>query len=131
MYPNETHNAGQPISNFNFLFFQVFAAACKSLQAELAARPPGDHLVWDKDDKSAMDFVTACSNVRAHIFNIPLKSRFEIKCKYTGHGYTVIKNAPLTAQSCFAIYLLTCARTPIKYNSGIVKLQVKQTPHLA
>ncbi|KAI8426546.1 hypothetical protein MSG28_005343 [Choristoneura fumiferana] len=58
---------------------QVFAAACKSLQAELAARPPGDHLVWDKDDKSAMDFVTACSNVRAHIFNIPLKSRFEIK----------------------------------------------------
>ncbi|XP_063363294.1 SUMO-activating enzyme subunit 2 [Cydia amplana] len=58
---------------------QVFATSCKALQAELTARPPGDHLVWDKDDKSAMDFVTACANVRAHIFNIPTKSRFEIK----------------------------------------------------
>lgn len=58
---------------------QVFAASCTALRAELAARPAGDHLVWDKDDKSAMDFVTACANVRAHIFNIPTKSRFEIK----------------------------------------------------
>lgn len=58
---------------------QVFAASCGALRAELAARPAGDHLVWDKDDKSAMDFVTACANVRAHIFNIPTKSRFEIK----------------------------------------------------
>ncbi len=28
----------------------------------------------------AMDFVTAAANVRAHIFHIPLKPRFEIKC---------------------------------------------------
>ncbi|VVC93684.1 SUMO-activating enzyme subunit 2 [Leptidea sinapis] len=58
---------------------QVFATCCKSLQADLKGRPEGDHLVWDKDEKSAMDFVTACANIRAHIFNIQLKSRFEIK----------------------------------------------------
>ncbi|KAJ2944131.1 hypothetical protein O0L34_g18100 [Tuta absoluta] len=58
---------------------QVFAASCKSLQSDLQSRPEGDHLVWDKDDKSAMDFVTACANIRAHIFNIQTKSRFEIK----------------------------------------------------
>ncbi|KAL4706205.1 hypothetical protein ACJJTC_018389 [Scirpophaga incertulas] len=58
---------------------QVFASSCKALQADLKGRPEGDHLVWDKDEKSAMDFVTACANIRAHIFNIPTKSRFEIK----------------------------------------------------
>ncbi|XP_034831088.1 SUMO-activating enzyme subunit 2 [Maniola hyperantus] len=58
---------------------QVFAESCKVLQADLKSRPDGDHLVWDKDEKSAMDFVTACANIRAHIFNIPLNSRFEIK----------------------------------------------------
>ncbi|CAK1550629.1 unnamed protein product [Leptosia nina] len=58
---------------------QVFAASCKALEADLKGRPSGDHLVWDKDEKSSMDFVTACANIRAHIFNIPLKSRFEIK----------------------------------------------------
>ncbi|KAK4877132.1 hypothetical protein RN001_009638 [Aquatica leii] len=36
-------------------------------------------LIWDKDDKLALDFVTACANVRAHIFSIPQKSRFDIK----------------------------------------------------
>lgn len=63
-------------------FLQVFAASCSALQKDLKGRPEGDHLVWDKDEKSAMDFVTACANIRAHIFNIPLKSRFEIKCEY-------------------------------------------------
>ncbi|KPJ02113.1 SUMO-activating enzyme subunit 2 [Papilio xuthus] len=58
---------------------EVFAASCQALQTELKGRPEGDHLVWDKDDKSAMDFVTACANIRAYIFSIPLKSRFEVK----------------------------------------------------
>jgi hypothetical protein len=42
----------------------------------------GDHLVWDKDDKSAMDFVASCANIRAYIFGIPQETRFNIKCKY-------------------------------------------------
>ena len=37
------------------------------------------YLSWDKDDKEAMDFVTATANIRAHIFSIEQKSRFEVK----------------------------------------------------
>lgn len=36
-------------------------------------------LVWDKDDEASMDFVTACSNLRSHVFSIPRKSRFDVK----------------------------------------------------
>ena len=36
-------------------------------------------LVWDKDDLPALNFVTACANIRMHIFNIACKSRFEVK----------------------------------------------------
>ncbi|GBP84860.1 SUMO-activating enzyme subunit 2 [Eumeta japonica] len=58
---------------------KVLTTSCKALAEDLKSRADGDHLVWDKDEKNAMDFVTACANIRAHIFNIPLKSRFEIK----------------------------------------------------
>ena len=37
------------------------------------------YLSWDKDDTHAMDFVTATANIRANIFSIEQKSRFEIK----------------------------------------------------
>ena len=33
-----------------------------------------------KDDKVSMDFVAAAANLRAHVFNISRKSRFDIKC---------------------------------------------------
>lgn len=59
----------------------VFATSLSELQKEFSKLAIDDHLVWDKDDKAAMDFVAACANVRAKIFNIPMKSRFEIKCK--------------------------------------------------
>ncbi|KAK4291902.1 hypothetical protein Pmani_035293 [Petrolisthes manimaculis] len=36
-------------------------------------------LTWDKDDSDGMDFVTSCANIRAHIFNIPQKTRFDVK----------------------------------------------------
>lgn len=57
----------------------VFKEAVEALSSGLAKLSEGDHLVWDKDDKHAMDFVAACANVRAQIFNIPRKSSFEIK----------------------------------------------------
>lgn len=60
-------------------FVQVFAESVAALKTELANKT---FLVWDKDDKSAMDFVTACANVRAYIFSIQQKSRFQIKCKF-------------------------------------------------
>jgi len=38
-------------------------------------------LVWDKDDIESLNFVTACANIRMHIFNIKQESRFEVKSK--------------------------------------------------
>lgn len=59
----------------------VFAESISTLKSELSKKEQGDYLVWDKDDKAAMDFVTACSNIRSHIFGIPTKSLFDAKCK--------------------------------------------------
>ena len=58
---------------------QVLDSSVKLLKDALAKRPEGDHLVWDKDDDPALDFVVACANIRATIFNIPNKSRFDVK----------------------------------------------------
>lgn len=61
----------------------IFAESMKTLSQTLKSsqeKSPGNHLVWDKDDQHAMDFVAACANIRAHIFGIPQKSRFDIKC---------------------------------------------------
>ena len=58
---------------------KVFGESVIALRDQLKERKEGDDLVWDKDDKAAMDFVTACANVRAIIFSIAQKSRFEIK----------------------------------------------------
>ncbi|CAH2010113.1 unnamed protein product [Acanthoscelides obtectus] len=55
---------------------KVFSETVSVLKKELQGK---NFLVWDKDDKSGMDFVTACANIRASIFSIPNKSRFEIK----------------------------------------------------
>ncbi|XP_072763055.1 SUMO-activating enzyme subunit 2 [Anoplolepis gracilipes] len=60
----------------------IFADALKNLSQALKAsqeKSLDNHLVWDKDDQHAMDFVAACANIRAHIFGIPQKSRFDIK----------------------------------------------------
>ncbi|XP_054015001.1 SUMO-activating enzyme subunit 2 [Hylaeus anthracinus] len=60
----------------------IFANSVKSLSKTLKASQkmsPNNHLVWDKDDQSAMDFVAACANIRAYIFGIPQKTRFDIK----------------------------------------------------
>ncbi|XP_034946842.1 SUMO-activating enzyme subunit 2 [Chelonus insularis] len=60
----------------------IFANALNNLKnklEKLREKSSNDHLVWDKDDQDAMDFVAACSNIRAHIFGIPQKSRFDIK----------------------------------------------------
>lgn len=57
----------------------VFADCVQKLKTELAKMPDNEKLVWDKDDQPAMDFVAACANIRAYIFEIGQKSRFEIK----------------------------------------------------
>lgn len=57
---------------------QKFASSIDILKEALSKK---EFLMWDKDDKPALDFVTACANIRAHIFSIPQKSRFDVKCK--------------------------------------------------
>ncbi|KAH8270002.1 hypothetical protein KR018_002130 [Drosophila ironensis] len=58
---------------------QVFSSSLKELTESFLKLEGDDTLVWDKDDRPAMDFVAACANVRSHIFNIERKSRFEVK----------------------------------------------------
>ncbi|KAJ8303465.1 hypothetical protein KUTeg_019861 [Tegillarca granosa] len=57
----------------------VFSNCLPKLKAELSQQGEGGMLVWDKDDESAMDFVTAVANIRAYIFGIQKKTRFDIK----------------------------------------------------
>uniref|UniRef100_A0A1B0G3Y6 SUMO-activating enzyme subunit n=1 Tax=Glossina morsitans morsitans TaxID=37546 RepID=A0A1B0G3Y6_GLOMM len=57
----------------------VFEDCLKNLRTNVENLVEGDFLVWDKDDQPAMDFVAACANVRAYIFEIARKSRFEVK----------------------------------------------------
>ncbi|KAK0567314.1 E1 ubiquitin-activating protein uba2 [Tilletia horrida] len=46
----------------------------------LRASRSSESLSWDKDDPPALDFVTAASNLRSHIYSIqPRKTRFEVK----------------------------------------------------
>ena len=54
----------------------VFRESVRSLSQEYKS---SGYLTWDKDDKPAMDFVTATANIRASIFSIEQKSRFDVK----------------------------------------------------
>lgn len=55
------------------------ASSIGNLKARLEATDFKDHLVWDKDDDAAMDFVAACAIIRCAVFGIPQKTRFDIK----------------------------------------------------
>ncbi|XP_015171043.1 PREDICTED: SUMO-activating enzyme subunit 2 [Polistes dominula] len=65
----------------------VFAQSISNLRKKLKAESMLDNhqsdkdypLIWDKDDQDAMDFVASCANIRAYIFGIPQKTRFEMK----------------------------------------------------
>jgi len=57
------------------LFCSSLLALGKRIQSDAAHEP----LRWDKDDDEALDFVTAASNLRATIFGIPQKTRFDVK----------------------------------------------------
>jgi len=45
-----------------------------------------------QDDEAAMNFVASAANLRAFIFSIPLKSKFDIKCKLMAEY--VVDNLP-------------------------------------
>lgn len=61
--------------------------SCVSASFELHIRvlsPQVGALSFDKDDVHALDFVTAASNLRSAIFDIPRQSRWDVK-EIAGH----------------------------------------------
>lgn len=50
-------------------------------KAKTAEGAPQPTLEFDKDDVDTLDFVAAAANLRSHIFQIPIKSKFDIKRK--------------------------------------------------
>lgn len=64
-------------------YCELFRDSVDLLRKRLEESDGEEHqiLVWDKDDLDAMNFVTAASNLRCHIFSIGPKSQFETKCK--------------------------------------------------
>ncbi|GMM36723.1 E1 ubiquitin-activating protein [Saccharomycopsis crataegensis] len=62
-----------PIEKYIFLLMR----SIKELQQRLADGETD--LEFDKDDEVTLDFVVAATNIRSHMFHIPLKSKFDIK----------------------------------------------------
>lgn len=58
---------------------KVFSDSISNLKEQSLKLKEGDHMIWDKDDQDAMDFVASCANIRSMIFSIPQKSRFDVK----------------------------------------------------
>ena len=56
---------------------EMFTSSLAALAARASTSP--DPLSFDKDDDDALDFVTASSNLRAHVYSIEQKTRFETK----------------------------------------------------
>jgi ubiquitin-like 1-activating enzyme E1 B len=74
----------QPIHNNHPLHFTDWPCSLdrlskrlKALQSEESGSPAV--LVFDKDDVDTLDFVTASANLRANIFGIEAKSKFDTK----------------------------------------------------
>lgn len=68
---------------------QYFESTVNTLKQELSGK---EYLLWDKDDRQAMDFVTACANIRSHIFAIQMQSRFSTKCKCFQYNHLKFKS---------------------------------------
>lgn len=54
----------------------AIAAAAAELTDPAAIKPS---ITFDKDDPDTLDLVTSASNLRSHIFSIPLQSKFAVK----------------------------------------------------
>lgn len=59
--------------------FQLFCSSLLALGKRIEADPSHEPLRWDKDDDDALNFVMAASNLRANVFGIAQKTRFDVK----------------------------------------------------
>lgn len=62
-----------PLSEWCALFIESIENLAKR------AFPSDQEIIFDKDDDDAMNFVASAANIRAHVFGIPLTSRFTLK----------------------------------------------------
>uniref|UniRef100_A0A183CH14 SUMO-activating enzyme subunit n=1 Tax=Globodera pallida TaxID=36090 RepID=A0A183CH14_GLOPA len=74
--PNDDTNEHWSISKWAELFEDSLSALAESYREAVKEKRL---LSWDKDDESAMQFVAACANLRAHIFLIGTRSLFDLK----------------------------------------------------
>ncbi|XP_014248402.1 SUMO-activating enzyme subunit 2 [Cimex lectularius] len=58
---------------------EVFSDNLLKLKEISEKLDPGSYLIWDKDEEVHMNFVASCANLRAHVFHIPMKTKFDIK----------------------------------------------------
>ncbi|CAA3032863.1 ubiquitin-like activating enzyme () [Olea europaea subsp. europaea] len=58
--------------------FDLFVDSLSRL-ATRAQQAPNSPMEWDKDDDDALDFATSAANLRASVFSIPSKTRFDVK----------------------------------------------------
>lgn len=56
---------------------ELFTSSIQRLSARLQAGE--DIITFDKDDDDTLDFVTAASNLRSAVYNIPQKNRWDVK----------------------------------------------------
>ena len=61
------------------LFYQSVEQLGKRVMSSTDGGIGGEVLYWDKDDQAAMDFASSAGNIRAHIFGIDGKTRWDIK----------------------------------------------------
>lgn len=56
-------------------------------------------MVWDKDSNQDLDLVVSAANLRAHVFGISLKSKFDIKCKEYVNDFSITCSVILLAMA--------------------------------
>ncbi|EGG11779.1 uncharacterized protein MELLADRAFT_102204 [Melampsora larici-populina 98AG31] len=57
----------------------LFCSSLMKLGEQMKSSSDNEPLTWDIHNDNASDLVTAAENLRAHLFGIPLRTRFEVK----------------------------------------------------
>ena len=77
------------------------AVFCYSLSTLSRRVEAGENAIeFDKDDKDSLDFVAAAANLRAHVFDMPLHSEWEIKQMAGNIIPAIATSNALTASLC-------------------------------
>ncbi|CAH7689653.1 hypothetical protein BY996DRAFT_4575627 [Phakopsora pachyrhizi] len=101
--------------------FKLFNSSLLALANRVASDPDKEPLSWDKDDDDALDFVTAAANLRASVFDIQTKTRFEVK-EMAGN---IIPAIPTTNSIISALIVSQAIQVLSQGLSGPPKLPIK------